>query len=87
MGFIGKFDCELVGNIYRKFEYQDGGPIFEQVTIRELLDYCSQSELRNIRAVINGKLSKRTITPEQQAKMQEVRRRKKIELIWRLENE
>lgn len=71
---MGKFDCEMIDNIWRKFEYANG-PVWERVTMRELLDCCNQDELRTLRAIINGKLGKRTITPEQQAKMQLSRKR------------
>ena len=43
--------------------------------IRDLLEWCDQDELRTLRAIINGKLSKRKITPEQQAKMQAARQK------------
>ena len=43
---------------------------------REWLDTLTQDELRTLRSIINGKLSKRKITPEQQAKMQASRKRK-----------
>ena len=41
--------------------------------LRELLEGLTDDDLRTLRAIINGTLSKRTITPEQQAKMQAVR--------------
>lgn len=45
--------------------------------IRDLLEWCDASELKQIRAIINGKLSKRKISPEQQAKMQAARNKNK----------
>jgi hypothetical protein len=38
-----------------------------------LLEGLSIEDLRTLRAIINGKLGKRNITPEQQAKMQAAR--------------
>jgi hypothetical protein len=46
--------------------------------IRDLLEWCDVSELKQIRAIINGKIGKRKITSEQQAKMQAARKRKVI---------
>jgi hypothetical protein len=46
--------------------------------LRLWIDGCTPDELRTLRAIINGKLSKRKINPEQQAKMQEARKRKVI---------
>jgi hypothetical protein len=43
--------------------------------VRLWLNDCTQDELRTLRAIINGKLSKRKITPEQQAKMQAARQK------------
>ena len=43
--------------------------------LRKLLEGLSIAELKTLRAMINGKLGKRTITPEQQARMQEGRRK------------
>jgi len=43
--------------------------------IRDLLEWCDVAELKQIRAIINGKISKRKITPEQQAKMQAARQK------------
>ena len=43
--------------------------------VRLWLNDCTQDELRTLRAIINGKLSKRVITPEQQAKMQAARQK------------
>jgi hypothetical protein len=40
-----------------------------------LLEGLSNEDLRILRAIINGKLGKRDITPEQQAKMQAARRK------------
>jgi hypothetical protein len=41
------------------------------------LDGLTDIDLRILRAIINGKLGKRKITPEQQAKMQEARKKSK----------
>lgn len=46
--------------------------------LRELLTGLTETDLRTLRAIINGMLSKRKITPEQQAKMQAGRKRKVI---------
>lgn len=46
--------------------------------LRELLTGLAEDDLRTLRAVINGMLSKRKITPEQQAKMQAGRSKKDI---------
>lgn len=43
--------------------------------IRDLLEWCNAAELKQIRAIINGKIGKRKITPEQQAKMQAARQK------------
>lgn len=45
--------------------------------LRELLEGLNDDDLRTLRAIINGKISKRKITPEQQAKMQEGRKKDK----------
>lgn len=44
-----------------------------------LLERLSNEDLRTLRAMINGKLGKRKITPEQQAKMQEARKKVKVD--------
>ena len=49
---------------------------WEHTTIKDILATMPQDELRTLRAIINGKLSKRKITPEQQAKMQLSRKAK-----------
>ena len=46
--------------------------------LRELLTGMTDDDLRTLRAIINGKISKRKIDPEQQAKMQAARKRKVI---------
>ena len=45
--------------------------------LRKLLEGLTEQELKTIRSMVNGKLGKRSITPEQQAKMQESRRKAK----------
>lgn len=45
--------------------------------VRESIKGCTKEELVILRSVINGKLSKRSITPEQQAKMQAARKASK----------
>lgn len=42
-----------------------------------LIEGLSKEDLRTLRAIINGKLGKRNITPEQQAKMQASRKKSK----------
>lgn len=49
-----------------------------KVNLSALLDGLSSEELRTLRAIINGKLGKRNITPEQQAKMQAARKKPKL---------
>ena len=46
--------------------------------VRQWLACFTPEELKTLRAIINGMLSKRKITPEQQAKMQAGRKRKVI---------
>jgi hypothetical protein len=46
--------------------------------LRLWIDGCTREELITLRAIINGKLGKRKITPEQQANMQAARKRKVI---------
>ena len=46
--------------------------------LRELVEGLTDDGLRTLRAIINGKIGKRKITPEQQAKMQAARKRKAI---------
>lgn len=46
--------------------------------LRELVEGLTDYDLRKLRAIINGKISKRKIDPEQQAKMQAARKRKVI---------
>jgi hypothetical protein len=56
-----------------------GGMIENRVEyIRDLLEWCDVAELKQIRAIINGKIGKRKITPEQQTTMQAARKRKVI---------
>lgn len=45
---------------------------------RNLINGLSDSDMRTLRSIINGKLSKRTIDADQQAKMQLARKRKMI---------
>lgn len=42
-----------------------------------LLDGLTPEDLRILRAIINGKLGKREITPEQQVRLQEARKKSK----------
>ena len=46
--------------------------------LRDLVRGLLDEDLRTLRAIINGMLSKRKIDPEQQAKMQAARKRKVI---------
>jgi len=46
--------------------------------IKELIECFNEADLRIIYATIGGKLGKRKISPEQQAKMQQARKRKVI---------
>ncbi len=46
--------------------------------LRELVEGLTDDDLRTLRAIINGKLSKRQIDAETQAKMQAARKRKVI---------
>lgn len=46
--------------------------------LRELVEGLTDDDLRTLRAIINGKISKRKIDPQQQAKMQAARKRKVI---------
>jgi hypothetical protein len=43
-----------------------------------LLDGLTPDDLRTLRAIINGKLGKREITPEQQTRLQEARKKSKV---------
>ena len=45
--------------------------------LRKLLEGLTEAELKTLRSMINGKIGKRSITKEQQAKMQESRRKAK----------
>lgn len=47
-----------------------------KVDLADLLQQLPESELKRIYGSIGGKLGKRRITPDQQAKMQEARKRK-----------
>ena len=46
--------------------------------LRELLEGLADDDLRTLRSIINGKIGKRKIDPEQQASMQAARKRKVI---------
>lgn len=46
--------------------------------LREMVEGLTDDDLRTLRAIINGKISKRKIGPEQQSKMQSARKRKAI---------
>ena len=54
-------------------EYTDGSCMKDH--LRDMVEGLKEDELRTLRAIINGKLSKRVITPEQQAKMQTARQK------------
>lgn len=45
--------------------------------LRLMVEGLTDGDLRTLRAVINGKISKRKITPEQQEAMQKARKNKK----------
>ena len=49
--------------------------------LNKLVEGLVETDLRTLRAIINGKISKRTITPEQQAKMQ-AGRKPRTRLCW-----
>lgn len=58
-----------------------GSPDIDEVNkkyLRELTEGLEDDELRLLRSIINGKLGKRKISAEQQAKMQAARKRKVI---------
>jgi hypothetical protein len=42
--------------------------------LRELVEGLTDDDLRTLRSIINGKIGKRKITPEQQADMQAARK-------------
>ena len=44
--------------------------------LRKLLEGLTEAELKTLRSMINGKLGKRTITAEQQARMQDARKKR-----------
>lgn len=44
--------------------------------LKDLITGLQDDDLRTMRAIINGKLGRRTISPEAQAKMQESRKKK-----------
>ena len=44
----------------------------------DLLEGLTKAELKTLRAKINGKISKRSISPEEQHKMQAARSKKKL---------
>lgn len=56
----------------------EGGDEMTNTQLRCLVAEMDDDTLRRLRAIINGKLGKREITPEQQAKMQAARKRKVI---------
>ena len=70
--------CVLLPDLFRKLEYAEGRPEWEKITVEEFFNLCSPEELKHFRAVINGKIGKRKITPEQQTTMQAARKRKVI---------
>jgi len=45
--------------------------------LRKFIDKLQPHELKTLRAMINGKLSKRTISPEEQAKLQAAKKKAK----------
>ena len=55
----------------------DLGPNDEYIDVSKLLNNMTPEMMVKVRAAINGKLSKRVITPEQQAKMQAARKPRK----------
>jgi len=55
-------------------EYGDGSCMKDH--LRELVEGLTDDELRTLRSIINGKISKRKIDPTQQATMQAARKRK-----------
>jgi hypothetical protein len=44
--------------------------------LKKLVEGLTEAELKTLRSIINGKISKRKITPEQQEAMQKGRKRK-----------
>jgi hypothetical protein len=47
----------------------------KKARLSHLLEGLSREDLRTLRAMINGRLGKRSISPEQQEKMQEARKK------------
>lgn len=62
-----------IGNIFAVL-----GEIMTKEQLRVLVSDLKQSELKTVRAIINGMLSKRAITKDQQDKMQQARKRKSL---------
>lgn len=55
--------------------YRSATILEDMALIKLYIAHATPAELRTLRAIINGKLSKRTISPEQQQKMQDARKR------------
>lgn len=65
-----------IAELKKKLAENSAGDIDAGIELVRLwLNDCTQDELRTLRAIINGKLGKRKITPEQQAKMQAARQK------------
>ena len=52
--------------------------------LREFVDKLQPEDRKTLRAMVNGKLSKRTISPEAQEKMQDARRKKKRKKVTKV---
>lgn len=69
-------DVDIFGNVSLKvFLTADILPR-SRAELSNLVEDLNPAELKTLRAIINGKLSKRSISPEQQAAMQAGRKRK-----------
>lgn len=79
-------ECENVSAVLWQDKYRHlwcpdcwpywGKSYMDTEKLRKLLEGLDDEELKTLRAMINGRLSKRKITPEQQAKMQAARKKK-----------
>lgn len=76
MGLEAEVECsECLGEGTKNVNYMHPNQLFSKIW-RGMFKDMSPQELRTLRAIINGKLSRRTLTTEQSKAMLEARKQK-----------
>lgn len=76
LGMVEGYQCDVdvFGKMTRAFIKASDAPMSRE-SLAMRLNGLRVIELKTLRAMINGKLGKRSISPEQQAKMQQARKK------------